>query len=129
MPEPAVGFNVAPKATGRMILNEAGRHGWWRNGTFYQIYPRSFQDTNGEGVGDIAGIVDRLPYLQGWHSAGSVSPSHAADINRDVRLIRAPKVRTAYRLCRAGEDPNGKHEGWRSLAESNRSLHRERVAS
>jgi alpha-glucosidase len=36
---------------------------WWRDGIFYQIYPRSFQDTNADGVGDIAGIIDRLPYL------------------------------------------------------------------
>ena len=37
---------------------------WWRHGVFYQIYPRSFQDSNADGVGDIRGIVDRLPYLQ-----------------------------------------------------------------
>jgi alpha-glucosidase len=36
---------------------------WWRNGIFYQIYPRSFQDSNGDGVGDLAGIMRRLPYL------------------------------------------------------------------
>jgi alpha-glucosidase len=36
---------------------------WWRHGIFYQIYPRSFQDFNADGVGDIAGIIDRLPYL------------------------------------------------------------------
>jgi glycosidase len=37
---------------------------WWRHDIFYQIYPRSFQDSNADGVGDIKGIVDRLPYLQ-----------------------------------------------------------------
>ena len=37
---------------------------WWRDGIFYQVYPRSFQDTNGDGVGDLRGIVDRLPYLK-----------------------------------------------------------------
>ena len=36
---------------------------WRRHGIFYQIYPRSFQDFNADGVGDIAGIIDRLPYL------------------------------------------------------------------
>ena len=36
---------------------------WWQQGVFYQIYPRSFQDTNADGVGDIRGIIDRLPYL------------------------------------------------------------------
>src|SRR5947209_17164921 len=36
---------------------------WWRDGVFYQIYPRSFQDSNSDGVGDIRGIIERLPYL------------------------------------------------------------------
>lgn len=37
---------------------------WWRDATIYQIYPRSFQDTSGDGVGDLAGIRKRLPYLR-----------------------------------------------------------------
>jgi len=36
---------------------------WWRNAVVYQIYPRSFQDSDGDGVGDLAGIVQRLEYL------------------------------------------------------------------
>ncbi len=36
---------------------------WWRGAVIYQIYPRSFQDSNGDGIGDLAGIVDRLPYV------------------------------------------------------------------
>ena len=36
---------------------------WWRGAVIYQIYPRSFQDSNGDGVGDLAGIVRRLPYV------------------------------------------------------------------
>ncbi|MCH7573807.1 MAG: DUF3459 domain-containing protein [Candidatus Marinimicrobia bacterium] len=36
---------------------------WWRHGVFYQIYPRSFMDSNGDGVGDLQGIIDRLDYL------------------------------------------------------------------
>src|SRR5262252_6821123 len=36
---------------------------WWRDAVVYQIYPRSFQDTNGDGVGDLAGITSRLEYL------------------------------------------------------------------
>ncbi len=36
---------------------------WWRGGVVYQIYPRSFQDSNGDGVGDLPGILARLPYL------------------------------------------------------------------
>ncbi len=37
---------------------------WWRTAAFYQIYVRSFQDSNGDGVGDLPGVRARLPYLQ-----------------------------------------------------------------
>jgi alpha-glucosidase len=36
---------------------------WWRRATVYQIYPRSFQDSNADGIGDLQGIIDRLDYL------------------------------------------------------------------
>src|SRR5438034_1178294 len=36
---------------------------WWQRGVVYQIYPRSFQDSNGDGVGDLDGIASRLDYL------------------------------------------------------------------
>lgn len=36
---------------------------WWKKSVIYQIYPRSFQDSNGDGVGDIRGIISRLDYL------------------------------------------------------------------
>ena len=61
---------------------------WWRDGIFYQIYPRSFQDSNGDGVGDIAGIIDRLPYLVAlgvdavWLSP--IFPSPMADFGYDI---------------------------------------------
>jgi alpha-glucosidase len=61
---------------------------WWRHGIFYQIYPRSFQDTNADGVGDIAGIIKRLPYLQSlgidaiWLSP--IFPSPMADFGYDI---------------------------------------------
>lgn len=37
---------------------------WWQKVVVYQIYPRSFQDTNGDGIGDLKGIISRLDYLQ-----------------------------------------------------------------
>ena len=36
---------------------------WWRGAVIYQIYPRSYQDSNGDGIGDLAGIVQRLPHI------------------------------------------------------------------
>jgi alpha-glucosidase len=61
---------------------------WWRHGIFYQVYPRSFQDSNGDGVGDIAGIIGRLPYLLElgvdaiWLSP--IFPSPMADFGYDI---------------------------------------------
>ncbi|MCL4560610.1 MAG: alpha-glucosidase [Chloroflexi bacterium] len=37
---------------------------WWQKAVFYQIYPRSFADSNGDGIGDLQGIIDRLDYLK-----------------------------------------------------------------
>ncbi len=39
------------------------KHKWWENAVAYQIYPRSFQDSNGDGIGDLAGLISRIPYL------------------------------------------------------------------
>ena len=37
---------------------------WWKNAVIYEIYPRSFQDSNGDGIGDLNGITERLDYLK-----------------------------------------------------------------
>ena len=37
---------------------------WWRSAVIYQIYPRSFADSDGDGIGDLPGIRSRLPYLR-----------------------------------------------------------------
>lgn len=70
--------------TDKMLSPDA----WWRNGVIYQIYPRSFQDTDGDGIGDLAGIRQRLGYLAAlgvdavWISP--FFPSPMADFGYDV---------------------------------------------
>jgi alpha-glucosidase len=67
---------------------DQGDKDWWRHGIFYQIYPRSFQDSNGDGVGDIDGVIARLAYLKSlgidavWLSP--IFPSPMADFGYDI---------------------------------------------
>jgi alpha-glucosidase len=53
--------NSAPRAT---ITTSAHERDWWKNAVIYEIYPRSFQDSNGDGIGDLNGITQRLDYLK-----------------------------------------------------------------
>ena len=46
------------------IMLDKTRHGWWESAVFYQIYPKSFLDTNGDGIGDLRGVISRLDYLE-----------------------------------------------------------------
>ncbi|XP_052862490.1 maltase A3-like [Anopheles cruzii] len=65
-----------------------GQKDWWETAGFYQIYPRSFQDSNGDGIGDLNGITSRLPYLKSlgitafWLSP--IYPSPMADFGYDI---------------------------------------------
>ena len=62
---------------------------WWKERVFYQIYPRSFQDSNGAGIGDLRGIISRLDYLKSlgvgavWLCPVYDSPN--ADMGYDIR--------------------------------------------
>lgn len=50
-------------ASGESSAPQGNHNPWWANAVVYQIYPRSFQDTNGDGCGDLPGITSRLDYL------------------------------------------------------------------
>src|SRR5262245_4367889 len=61
---------------------------WWQSAVIYQIYPRSFQDSNGDGIGDLKGIVERVDYLS-WLGIDAVwispfFPSPMADFGYDI---------------------------------------------
>lgn len=47
-----------------MAQLDKSRRGWWKSAVIYQIYPKSFQDSTGSGVGDLRGVISRLDYLQ-----------------------------------------------------------------
>ena len=54
---------------------------WWRQAAIYQIYPRSFADSNGDGIGDLSGITSRVPYLSALGvDAVWLSPSYPSDL-------------------------------------------------
>lgn len=63
----AAGGQTAPAFQTPRPAHEAGaasERDWWKNAVIYEIYPRSFQDTNGDGIGDLNGITERLDYLR-----------------------------------------------------------------
>ncbi|XP_032584718.1 maltase 2 isoform X1 [Drosophila mojavensis] len=66
---------------------------WWQHAVFYQIYPRSFKDSNGDGIGDLQGIISKLPYLaETGITATWLSPifqSPMVDFGYDISDYRA----------------------------------------
>ncbi|MFK0195570.1 glycoside hydrolase family 13 protein [Kitasatospora sp. NPDC090308] len=84
---------AAVPAARTTAANDAARDGWWRDAVIYQVYPRSFADGNGDGMGDLPGIRARLPYLRDlgvdavWLSPFYASPQ--ADAGYDVADYRA----------------------------------------
>lgn len=80
----------------------------WRGAVVYQIYPRSFRDGSGDGIGDLRGIIEKLPYVASlgvdavWISPFFASPMH--DFGYDVSDYKAvdPMVRHLGRCRPAG---------------------------
>ena len=76
-----------------MTLDAASiQHAWWKESVVYQVYPRSFKDSNGDGIGDLKGITSKLDYIQRlgvnviWLSPHYDSPN--ADNGYDIRDYR-----------------------------------------
>ena len=92
---------------------------WWRQAVVYQIYPRSFADSDGNGIGDIAGVTSRMGYLAElgvdaiWLSP--FYPSALADGGYDVADYRdvAPELGTLATSTRWSPRRTGRHQGHR----------------
>jgi len=84
----ALGQSEPPKPAAQAITAANSEQTWWKNAVIYEIYPRSFQDSNGDGIGDLNGITQRLDYLKElgvdavWLSP--VYPSPQVDFGYDI---------------------------------------------
>jgi len=81
-----------PRAN-KPVTSQQSEQDWWKNAVIYEIYPRSFQDSNGDGIGDLNGITSRLDYLKElgvdaiWLTP--VYPSPQVDFGYDISDYRA----------------------------------------
>ncbi|MGB6744986.1 MAG: alpha-glucosidase [Terracidiphilus sp.] len=91
----AAGGQSVPATTKAAVktASQQSERDWWKNAVIYEIYPRSFQDSNGDGLGDLNGITQRLDYLQElgvdaiWLTP--VYPSPQVDFGYDISDYRA----------------------------------------
>ena len=88
-----------------------GDYLWWRDGVIYQIYPRSFADSNGDGVGDINGIRARLPHLAAlgvdaiwinpWYPSPMKDAGYDVSDYRDIEPVFGTRSRSTSPACGA----------------------------
>jgi alpha-glucosidase len=83
----AVGQGTSKPGTSSNTASSSERD-WWKNAVLYEIYPRSFQDSNGDGIGDLNGITQRLDYLKQLGVDGiwlsPIYPSPQVDFGYDI---------------------------------------------
>lgn len=114
----AVGLNAAVGA--QQKSGSATTHqnsNWWKNAVVYEIYPRSFQDSNGDGIGDLNGITSRLDYLQKlgvdavWLTP--IYPSPQVDFGYDIADYEAidPQYGTMADFDRLVAEAHKRHIG------------------
>src|SRR5690348_18064799 len=78
---------------------DAEGHAWWQHAVFYEVYPRSFADSNNDGIGDLKGITSKLDYLKDlginaiWITPCFPSPQvdrseeHTSELQSPVHLV------------------------------------------
>lgn len=69
---------------------------WWEVNSIYQIYPKSFRDTNGDGIGDLRGIIEKLPYLKGEPDSLGVDAIWLSPIFMSPQLDNGYDVKDYY---------------------------------
>ena len=97
------------------ITSAASERDWWKNAVIYEIYPRSFQDTNGDGIGDLKGITEHLGYLKDlgvdaiWLTP--CYPSPQVDFGYDISNYEAidPQYGTMADFDRLVAEANKRH--------------------
>lgn len=110
---PSPGIN--PPAPGSVLLAAPAGDGWYRGAVFYEVFVRSFQDSNGDGVGDLPGLISRLDYLNDGDPATTddlgvdalwLMPVFASPSYHGYDVVDYERIQTAYgslddlkRLC------------------------------
>ena len=71
---------------------------WWHRSVVYQIYPRSFKDTSGNGVGDLRGIIEKLAEINGITNYNLIYPGQVLKIESSGRINDKEGFRDYYMI-------------------------------